>query len=81
MHLTLLSKKCNQGRQMYSFLVLGRVPGTNLQISFQNWLVLAAVLAFAAIVIKLQITFRSEAYATATSRVPLHASRLHQRAL
>lgn len=31
---------------MYSLLVLGLVPGTNIQISFQAWLVLAIIAAF-----------------------------------
>lgn len=30
---------------MYSFLVLGQIPGTNLVVSFQVWLGLFAVLA------------------------------------
>lgn len=30
---------------MYSFLVLGLIPGTNIQISFQAWLVIMPLLA------------------------------------
>jgi len=30
---------------MYSILVLGQIPGTGIQISFQAWLVMAALLA------------------------------------
>ncbi len=32
---------------MYSFLVLGLIPGTNIQIGFWTWIVLMLVLAIA----------------------------------
>ncbi len=59
---------------MYNFLVLGLVPGTNLQITFNTWLY-AASLSFAVYF----IAFRLRRPAAATVRAPLHASQLHNR--
>jgi hypothetical protein len=66
---------------MYSFLVLGFIPGTNIQISFVAWLVMLvgsplAVLAFA-LRHRLQRAARLQALSL---RRPLYASQLHQQA-
>lgn len=65
---------------MYSFFVLGLIPGTNIQITFQMWLLITA--AIAAVYAywhylphpTLRIEIRSP-------RRPLHASQLHLRAI
>lgn len=69
---------------MYTFIVLGIVPGTNIRITFGDWLQLA-VLIFAAIVTiklyrKLEPLMFSQLNQLQTERSPLHASQLHQRA-
>ncbi len=61
---------------MYNFLVLGLVPGTNLQITFTTWLDviglgIAGFLAYS-------LYERNDAQ-HALVRVPLHASQLHRR--
>ncbi|HVV67052.1 MAG TPA: hypothetical protein VHB72_03205 [Candidatus Saccharimonadales bacterium] len=73
---------------MYTFLVLGLIPGTNIQIGFWAWLI---------IMIAFLLTFRkTKPYVTQHignwwhqfddieepgQRKPLHASRLHLRGL
>ncbi|MEK7594471.1 MAG: hypothetical protein AAB436_02430 [Patescibacteria group bacterium] len=70
---------------MYSFLVLGIVPGTNIAISFQVWLAIMALLIVAAWRVKPRIgrlinEVVDEIFGT-QQRQPLHASQLHLRAL
>lgn len=86
---------CNWGLKMYSLLVLGYIPGTNIQISFQAWLIMLVVLP---VIIKLSwprlwpklkprldqvvqaaLTLTAAYLASDTMRQPLHASQLHQR--
>lgn len=73
---------------MYTFLVLGLIPGTDIQISFWAWIIIMiAVIA---------VGFRFKSYAVrhiaawwhqfddeaaVQGRRPLHASRLHLRGL
>ena len=64
---------------MYTFLVLGLIPGTNIQISFQAWLDMAAALPFVAAFIKLHLYHRLTAASDIAIRQPLHASQLHRR--
>jgi hypothetical protein len=65
---------------MYSFIVLGLVPGTNLQITFQAWLlVLAAVLA---LIVVIRVSYRlivQLSMETIDVHQPLHANQLHSR--
>jgi hypothetical protein len=63
---------------MYSFLILGIVPGTNLQINFQGWLNLAGLVLSTAVLLRL---YRQHQLLTTifAPRLPLHASQLHQR--
>ncbi len=65
---------------MYSFLILGRVPGTNITISFEVWLIIMTVIGYA--------TYRywprikqlvHDLEMRALARKPLHASQLHRR--
>ena len=68
---------------MYSFLVLGLIPGTNVQISFQAWLVLLACLPFAAVIaFKLLRPYARQLIQwgqAVAPRQPLPASYLHLR--
>ena len=59
---------------MYNVLVLGYVPGTNIQISFQAWLGVAAVVAGAVAILYIGRRQRQTPF-----RLPLPASRLHVR--
>jgi hypothetical protein len=65
---------------MYSILVLGLIPGTNIQISFQAWLAILAVLTLLAPFLKRYVSrlvkFGKE---TAASYEAPHASLLHHR--
>jgi len=64
---------------MYAFLVLGLIPGTNIQISFQAWLGIMAGLPFVAALIWPHLRQHLAAESIAL-RQPLHASQLHLRA-
>ncbi len=48
---------------MYSFLVLGLIPGTNLQITFRSWLVLAGWAVGATIAYRYRAQFMPEVMA------------------
>jgi hypothetical protein len=66
---------------MYAFLVLGLIPGTNIQISFQAWLFIAPVLLVAAIILRPRaLQWWHKFGEDQASRRPLHASQLHLRA-
>jgi hypothetical protein len=64
---------------MYSFLVLGIIPGTNLTISFQAWLIAMAVILFAVLAFRLRHRGRLDTQVFAWGRTLLHANQLHQR--
>lgn len=61
---------------MYSLLVLGIIPGTDIQISFEAWLVMAAALGMWMYRNREQLSLRFPA----PSNGPVHASQLHRRA-
>ena len=67
---------------MYSVLVLGLIPGTNIQISFWAWLVIIAILPFLARRFKAPLLKHFQAFIelgkAPTPRLPLPASSLHQ---
>ena len=70
---------------MYAFFVLGLIPGTNIQISFQAWLFIAPVLAVAGLILRPRLERRVRQWwheydEDQVSRQPLHASQLHLRA-
>lgn len=71
---------------MYTFLVLGLIPGTNIQINFYAWII---IMVGAAIIIHRQRP-RIVRYASnwwhqfdedELARQPLHANQLHLRGL
>lgn len=63
---------------MYSVMVLGLIPGTNVQISFVAWLIITIVLSVGSSIIWLEYKRRqSEIWLPA--HYPKHASQLHQR--
>jgi hypothetical protein len=64
---------------MYSFLVLGLVPGTNIQLSFQAWLIVVTVLLLLAPLIKILLKRLIEFGKATTPSQPLHASLVHHR--
>jgi hypothetical protein len=71
---------------MYSFLVLGLIPGTDIQINFWAWIVLMIALATAAYRLKSRLVRYVSAWwhqfdEADLPREPLHASRLHLRGL
>ncbi len=62
---------------MYSLLVLGLIPGTNISISFQAWLMLVAALLLSHPAY--QLYQRHQSLVAIPVRRPLPASRLHSR--
>ncbi len=66
---------------MYSFFVLGLIPGTNISISFQVWLMLMAALLVGAIIAKPYLARYIRDNFVNPRPAPLHASQLHLRAL
>lgn len=68
---------------MYSFLVLGIIPGTNIQITFQAWMLLFSLVSVGVLLVKLlRLQFDMDTYGdTSALRAPLHASQLHSRIL
>lgn len=64
---------------MYSLLVLGIIPGTNIQLSFQAWLAVAVAVAFAWPKLKAPVLELVELGKAPTPHVPQHASELHRR--
>lgn len=64
---------------MYTFVVLGLIPGTNIQISFQAWLAMAAVLPVTAVLLKSPLSSLVAIGRAAEPRLPLPATLLHQR--
>ena len=66
---------------MYSFFVLGIIPGTNIQITFQGWLdaIQLLIAVFGAVwLFRNRYQIRHQVR-DAISRAPLHATQLHQR--
>lgn len=61
---------------MYNFLVLGLIPGTNIQITLRSWIV-SVTLALAYLAYRL---LNSRHLQPQPLRVPLHARQLHRRA-
>lgn len=71
---------------MYTFLVLGLIPGTNIQINFWAWIIIMVGLAIAGYRLRTRIVGYVKAWwdqldGTQTTREPLHASQLHLRGL
>ncbi len=70
---------------MYEFIVLGMVPGTNIQISFELWLqIVAGLLAYLLLCIFAIWTYRffrftNQLLSIPADRTPLYATQLHQR--
>lgn len=64
---------------MYSFLVGGFVPGTNVQLSFQTYLAIMSLLVGSISIVWIEKRRHYLAAATIQLRQPLHASQLHQR--
>jgi hypothetical protein len=63
---------------VYSVLVLGLIPGTNIQISFLAWLVITTIVCALASIAWLEYKHRqSELWLPA--HYPKHATQLHQR--
>lgn len=63
---------------MYNFIVLGIVPGTDLQITFGAWLKLLEVVAIVYGMMRLK-TLHQTLFIQTWERVPLHANQLHRR--
>lgn len=73
----LFTKRIKQGCEMDNLIVMGDVPGTDLQITFGVWLGIAGGLIATYLTYKLLSGRRQ--FAAAFARQPLHASQLHQR--
>jgi hypothetical protein len=71
---------------MYTFLVLGLIPGTNIQIGFWTWIILMVGLSIIAYRLKPRIILYVGSWwrqfdEDSVTRKPLHANRLHLRGL
>ena len=67
---------------MYTFFVLGFIPGTTIQITFQMWLDVIAGLSVLVLFVSLHSRIASTAsIPTMPLRIPLHARQLHLQAL
>lgn len=71
---------------MYSFIVLGLIPGTNIQINFWAWIIIMIGLTVTAYklrfrVVRLVSNWWGQLDNEAETRQPLHASQLHLRGL
>ncbi len=71
---------------MYSFLVLGLIPGTNIQINFWAWVIIMIGLTVAAYRLRFRVTRLISSWwhqfdEEDAARRPLHASQLHLRGL
>jgi hypothetical protein len=64
---------------MYSLLVLGLIPGTNIQLSFWAWLIIMPLLAALSLRLKPHIRHFIAWGKAAPPRLPLSASQLHRR--
>lgn len=64
---------------MYAFLVLGLVPGTNIQISFQAWLVMLALSPLLGLALRPYLRQLLKRGLAGPARLPLPASQLHCR--
>lgn len=67
---------------MYSFFILGQIPGTSISISFEGWIIIMAIFSYIAYRYWSHIRFilnKLDSYAY--GRKTLHASQLHRRAL
>ena len=67
------------GVGVYNFLVLGFIPGTNIQITFQTWVDAFGLVLFAYCGFRLYQRYRFSGFELMPIRQPLHASQLHQR--
>lgn len=66
---------------MYSLIVLGQIPGTNISLSFEAWIILMALMAVVGFRLRPKIKQIFEEFKGATTpKHGIHASQLHQRA-
>lgn len=65
---------------MYNFLVLGYIPGTNIQLSFNAIIGLFTVIAGVSAIVMIEL-HRRRLLTPLRLRSPLHANSLHLRAL
>lgn len=71
---------------MYSFLVLGLIPGTNIQINFWAWIIIMVGLTVTAYKLRFRVgrlvsSWWHQFDDPETHRKPLHANQLHLRGL
>ncbi|HVV26311.1 MAG TPA: hypothetical protein VHC21_04790 [Candidatus Saccharimonadales bacterium] len=70
---------------MYTFLVLGLIPGTNIQINFYAWIIIMIGLGISAYRLRPRVVrYLSNwwhQFDEAEPRQPLHANQLHLRGL
>ena len=65
---------------MYSFLVLGIIPGTNIQITFTTWLQLCAVVVFVWLIRnRVMATYAEQLIVSQLGPRGIHATQVHLR--
>ena len=65
---------------MYAFIVLGIIPGTNIQINFMPWLVISSIIGFYIILNYIKYLKSLRGYLQElTTRKPIPATTFHTR--
>lgn len=64
---------------MYSIIVLGQIPGTNIRISFLAWMYVVGFMIIALCMAKLYLMHRTLVDDGFYTRTILHANQVHQR--
>ena len=67
-----------KGHRMYSIIVLGLIPGTNISVSFQVWLLVVAAGVLVSIPVLYRI-YKNQTEIWLPSHYPKDANQLHQR--
>lgn len=63
---------------METLIVLGQIPGTDIQITFFMWLQAVALVGVVLVAFRLVTVRRDQAVDAKTQRAPVHASQLHR---
>jgi hypothetical protein len=66
---------------MYNFIILGLVPGTDIQITFEMWFKTFAGILGVGILLKSYRVLGSETQPLQMIRTPMHATQLHHRVI
>lgn len=66
---------------MYSFIVLGIIPGTNIQITFTTWIDAMLLALCIGLTVHLYRLIKAQNFDSVSARQPLFAQQLHSRSI